>query len=886
MNCSSNTAASCGVDRRREQVMAGGALCGLDEVEVLPDGKTLRARMFGKVPAGLGPRNLRIEGGDRIRGIQVTWAEFKADGDGDVCLHVGVDRRGDFSTYCLCLVNSVDIETQCGHDPLPPDPLVQVVPDGVDPRYACIEFGFRIDCPSPLDCRPVPCATESPIARPDIDYLARDFTSLRTLMFNRIATTMPAWRERHAADLGVTLVELLAYRADQLSYQLDAVATEAYLATARRRISVRRHARLVDYRLHEGCNARAWITIKSDVDIDLDLRDLVFACPPADNALAADGVIDWQVLQRSAGAILFEPMAWPGTYVEVPDLDANDPDTHDESAPMKRVVQIKAAHSAIHFYTWSFEACCLPEGSTRATLVDQSDPAVGGAPAVLQLLEGHCLILEEIRGAVTGAAADADRAKRHAVRLTRVQSTLDPLNGTRLLEVEWDRCDALPFALCLTARTAVPACELIEIAIARGNVLLVDHGVRIDEESDDWIVRVLQESGCCRCDGAVADIVREAATLRIMLARTQVTHAARLLYADRCASHACTHDPRQALPQVTLDVAVPDALAPDALPIAWRGSYAWQSVADLLSSSAGDTAFVAEVDDEGRACIRFGDGLAGKRPQAGWRFRARYRVGNGTLGNVGADSIVWIARRSGTITGAMLAPRNPMAACGGVDPEAVADAKRFAPNAYARKLERAVRAQDYALIAADDARIEGANSSLDWTGSWFEATVALDALAAFDNDASLSSSTLARLHGVRRIGHDVRIVPARRVSLRVALDLCVTSGYARAEVVRTVLDVLSNRVRPDGQLGLFHADRLVFGEDVAASRVIAAVQRVAGVSHVELTTFARVDADDALALLSRANGTVTIAADEIAQLDNDPDFPERGTLTLNARGGR
>ena len=41
-------------------------------------------------------------------------------------------------------------------------------------------------------------------------------------------------------DRGFTLVELLAYAGDQLSYYQDAVATEAYLGTARRRVSARR----------------------------------------------------------------------------------------------------------------------------------------------------------------------------------------------------------------------------------------------------------------------------------------------------------------------------------------------------------------------------------------------------------------------------------------------------------------------------------------------------------------------------------------------------------------------------------------------------------------------------------------------------------------------
>src|SRR5690606_6561811 len=59
--------------------------------------------------------------------------------------------------------------------------------------------------------------------------------------------------------LATTLAEVLAYVGDQQHYQLDAVTTEAYLHTARRRTSLRRHALLVDYTLHEGSNARTWV---------------------------------------------------------------------------------------------------------------------------------------------------------------------------------------------------------------------------------------------------------------------------------------------------------------------------------------------------------------------------------------------------------------------------------------------------------------------------------------------------------------------------------------------------------------------------------------------------------------------------------------------------
>ena len=83
-------------------------------------------------------------------------------------------------------------------------------------------------------------------------------------MLDRMSLLVPDWVERTPADVGVALVETLAYVADELSYRQDAVATEAYLATARRRTSLRRHARLVDYVVHEGSNARAWVRVFVD----------------------------------------------------------------------------------------------------------------------------------------------------------------------------------------------------------------------------------------------------------------------------------------------------------------------------------------------------------------------------------------------------------------------------------------------------------------------------------------------------------------------------------------------------------------------------------------------------------------------------------------------
>jgi hypothetical protein len=62
------------------------------------------------------------------------------------------------------------------------------------------------------------------------------------LAFSMAGLVAVAYRRRE--ELSVALAELLAYVGDKLSYEQDAAASEAYLGTARRRISVRRRGRV------------------------------------------------------------------------------------------------------------------------------------------------------------------------------------------------------------------------------------------------------------------------------------------------------------------------------------------------------------------------------------------------------------------------------------------------------------------------------------------------------------------------------------------------------------------------------------------------------------------------------------------------------------------
>src|SRR6185295_16806663 len=244
----SGPALTCRDERRRYKVRAAKAWNGLDYLEVGDDQRELTVFFLDKAPESL--ENLRQENisirpcGPGGREVQVVgWHICRLEDDErDDCLHITVDRPGGFSSYELCLVE-VDEHGRPTGKPLA----------GLDPRYACLEFRFKVGCPSDLDCKAERSCPPEPRVEPEINYLAKDYAGFRQLILDRLALTLPEWKERHVPDLGIALVEVLAYVGDHLSYYQDAVATEAYLDTARRRISVRRHARLVDYPMHEGC---------------------------------------------------------------------------------------------------------------------------------------------------------------------------------------------------------------------------------------------------------------------------------------------------------------------------------------------------------------------------------------------------------------------------------------------------------------------------------------------------------------------------------------------------------------------------------------------------------------------------------------------------------
>jgi hypothetical protein len=817
----------CSQKNRRALVLQSPALNGIDYLEVLGMagcGTQLAVTFLKDARAlALSTSNITLSGDTPIQVVSIA----PASDEDPLLVTVQLDRTGDFSPYTFALVAA---------------PGVTDPPDGLDPQLSSVSFSFKAGCPTPTDCLPTTCCPLPARPAPDINYLAKDYNGFLQVMLDRLAVLVPGWTETHAADMGIAMVETLAYAADHLSYQQDSVSTEAYIGTARSRISLRRHARLVDYTIGEGCNARTWVYLEAlteGVAVPQGTPFYVRApgLPPVIDPLSPTDRRFVQILQNSPQPIF----------------------TSLQSA----VLHLE--QNGIDFYTWGDADCCLPIGATQATL----------AGNLTTLTPGTVLVFEEALGPLTGNADDADPTHRWAVRLESValtdykqRSLIDPLNGQPITRVTWSADDALPFPICLSSTTsaAAGAQQIFNVSVARGNIVPADHGTWVENESLGTVPTAPPTplvSACCNCGTqTTATLTPPAQQARFYpeLAQSLLTFST-AYDATAAASAFSIADPSTATAEISVQS---------------DDGRSWSVVQDLLSSGAEDARFIPEIEYDGSVFLRFGDGQYGATPDSGLSFTASYRIGNGTVGNIGRDTLAHVVFGPNAIRSV----RNPLTAAGGTDPEDMQHIRQYAPFAFQTQ-ERCVTEADYGQMAAQSAAISQARGTLRWTGSWYTAFVSVEPVATLT--AQLVSDTTRRLNRLRMMGTDLAVEGAVIVGLNIQLQICVAPDHFQGDVYAALMQVFISGDQCNGSSGLLNAANFTFGEIVYASPLIAAAQAVDGVVTATLEQFTRMDdpSIDGVAL-----GYLSMGPLQIARCDNDPNHLDHGLFSLQLDGGK
>ena len=294
-------------------------------------------------------------------------------------------------------------------------------------------------CPSDLDCKHRRRrARRGAPPQPEIDYLAKDYASFRQLILDRLALSCPTGGSATCPTSASRSSSCWPTSATTSATTRTRSPPRPTWTRARQRISVRRHARLVDYVMHEGCNARALVCLET-------------AERPRRSSWGRS--IPGRTTSRAPSTACHgrsSTVPSPGTRCSNP------------SAAVRGTVWAdRTTDRVLHL---GEPGCCLPatrSGTLAATLTDGWASLLRDAAA--EPLTAHarstsapvtCLVLRRSRARGPATPADADPRPPACGRLTAVSPGVDPLGtdeGQPVVEVTLGPEDALPFPLCLSS---------------------------------------------------------------------------------------------------------------------------------------------------------------------------------------------------------------------------------------------------------------------------------------------------------------------------------------------------------------------------------------------------------------------------------------------------
>ncbi|MFF2076577.1 putative baseplate assembly protein [Kitasatospora sp. NPDC058162] len=252
----------------------------------------------------------------------------------------------------------------------------------------------------------------------------------------------------------------------------------------------------------------------------------------------------------------------------------------------------------------------------------------------------------------------------------------------------------------------------------------------------------------------------------------------------------------------------------------------WHEVDSLAGRGPDEQVYVTATASDGRTTVTFGNGVHGSRlPTGRENVRARYRIGIGESGNVGAGRITQLTTRPLGVSAVV----NPLPATGGAGPDGPGLARRTIPLAVTA-LDRLVSVPDYEDFTRSRAGIGRASATRlpDGRRELVHVTVAGvdDIPLTADSDLIRTLRSSLTTYGDPRL--PVEVALRELVLLVVALSVKVDPDHSWDLVEPALRRALLDR--------LGYAGRQL-GQSAHLSEVLTAAQAVPGVDWVEVDAF-------------------------------------------------
>lgn len=796
----------------------------LAEIAAIYSGNHSSAKAIFPISGGT-----RLRGGDAVGQVQVDSSSVPGavtmpNADQPI-LNLRVKPVGDYSTYKLEIFSSL------------------IGGAKFDPLFSEISFKFRPGCFN-TNCAPEWELAPPPLPELPIDYLAKDYDSFRQTMIGAMIERVPGWQATSEADFDMVLAELFSAAADELSDYQDRVMNEAFFASSRKRISTARHARLMDYHIHQGNQASTWLALEIDHPAGQKQFEL------------QEGLKVWAGESKSSG----------GT----------DTETENSVVFVSRNEKTQTVHqflNRIGLYTWSDSITALKAGSTQADLMLYNVLDLEGAASqeidhasatdaeiVRDLIrDGNIkyLLIEERLNPITGKLPGRDPSKRQLLTLIAdgAETLFDPIENKWFVRVRWE--NALQRDYCFTVDCTDGKVE--NVSLFYGNLTQVFHGRKETTVFKDAGENLLTDPNL---------------PLEFHYQRTRWGAICRL--PELALAYQKTAAGGEVPPISTLKVKVQEP---------GGGIDFWDEMPNMIHSDNSDENgdhFVVETDENRRSSIRFGNGINGKELSEKAVVTCEYQYGAPLEGNIGAETLVNFDVK--TVAPLLLIISkcwNPFDVIDGKDREPVTEIIRRVPEAYRARQFRAVTLADYVARAEEIEGVSRAAASYAWTGSWRTVRVTIDPVGTNELSAELRRSVADYLEAVRLIGEDIEIRPPKFVPLEILLKVCAAPDVWIDDIRFVLEQEFSAGWLPDGRQGFFHPDLWSFGQSLYESQIVGRALAVKGIEHIVSVNIRRRNEVNA-----GNNFFTPLNHNEIIEVMSDAQHLERGFINFEIQGGR
>lgn len=711
----------------------------------------------------------------------------------------------------------------------------------IDPYFNNITFSFKANCPSDLDCAPADpdCPVEDIVDFP-INYQARDFWSFRQALLDFAEERYPDWKDRLEADQGIMLAEVMSALGDEMAYFQDRISREGYLPSVDERRSLLYHSKLVDYHLHEAAGSQAWINVRTLNGMEGDLPTGMNLWATGDNGLRIDFEIGKGLAevesQHKAGVTYFV------SYLR------------NEFLP----------------HIWDEDDLCLPIGSTSMHLqgylrdiILPLEDEVEGKPA------GKWILIKT-------SPDPSIPARSHLVRVVDVQDQIDPVFGDPITQITWEQEQATLYQLDLTLLTV--HANILPATVGQTFITYFIIGSYPESVAGNGLIPNAVEQAIEREGANYASIYRqsipESENIPLVWLGEETSNLEpeiQLFELDPITGEEMLNIDWHWRRSLVHDFASQEGDRDYSLePGTWKRIVGYRRIGEEIvhydyASKEGHT-------------IRFGDNTFGLLPPDGTVFKVKYRLGAGKRTNVPIESIINFVDPMGIVD----TVTNPLSAEYGTDRELPEQVKQLAPEAYQAVTYRAVRPEDYSEAVERLDWVQQAGTAFRWTGSWLSAFVTAD-----PNDASVITDDQRlemnqQLDRFRQAGRETIVMDPKYANLDIIITICVKPEAVKGEVKEQVLEVLFGKkgVRPFP--GYFSHDNFTFGTQLYRSNLEAAIHVVEGVRAIDIIEFR---CRGVFSWQSFEGLSFDPGKNRIIRLENNPEYPERGSLSLIMKGG-